>query len=76
MMQMEIIILDFIIIKLVIINNGNASISFENINQDVENGLLEENNETNKGIWETLKNYFHILIPFLKTFLCINLLIY
>ncbi len=45
---------------------------FENINQDVENGLLEENNETNKGIWETLKNYFHILIPFLKNFFCVS----
>ena len=47
---------------------GNASISFEGINQDVETGLMEENNETNKGIWETLKEVLSYINPFSENF--------
>lgn len=53
---------------------GNASISFENINQDVENGLLEENNETNKGIWETLKELLSYINPFSENFFVYQLI--
>lgn len=51
-----------------------ASISFENYNQDVENGLLEENNETNKGIWETLKELLSYINPFSENFFVYQLI--